>query len=64
MTGDQLACWRIAHGWKQPEAAAQVGVPYHTYKAWERNRYPVPPYVQIITRYIDRYGVLPNEKSQ
>ena len=46
-TGEQLAEWRHALGWSQPQAAETLRLPVATYRQYEQGRRPLPAVVGL-----------------
>lgn len=54
----ELAAWRERMNLAQDGAAIALGVRLITYRSWEQVLRPIPAWVGILTRYIERYGML------
>ena len=60
MTAGDLKAWRTRLGLKEVDAARALDVPAQTYRNWEDGRTKtVPRPVILLTRYVERYGPLP-----
>lgn len=58
ITSGELFAWRERMDMAQDGAAVALGVPLITYRSWEQVLRPIPAWVGILTRYIERYGML------
>ena len=54
----ELAAWRERMDMAQDGAAVALGVALQTYRAWEQATKPIPVWAGILTRYIERHGLL------
>jgi DNA-binding transcriptional regulator YiaG len=58
MTARALLMWRNRLGLSQTQAAAALNVPLGTYRNWEQDVRRVPGAVEMLCKYIERYGAL------
>lgn len=56
MTARALLMWRNRLGMSQSHAAAALNSPVGTYRNWEQDIRRIPGAVEMLCRYVERYG--------
>lgn len=58
MTSDEIRMWRDRMGWDKGTAADALHVSENTYNGYETERRAVSPWIALLTRYVEKYGVM------
>ena len=61
LTGQEMKLWRERCGLSSEEAASALGVALNTFRGYESERRSISPSIRLLTRYIEKRGVMRDE---